>query len=394
MYPLISFKHNYRRLILALFIVTIALVGTALPQTTLCPSPLGCTANNVELRGFNLTITSECDPITHMATARLNATVFLNQNTANCVTVFADVYQGGQFYETKVFHLGTLSKAGDAPALQTVICGYIQWQCGKNMDLKNIMIIWDYCETDCPLYGTPSKPNYSQCNSSVPDFHVVIPGITVRKIVDTGTINCVCSQGTSFPVSISETTIPYSDSHSFDCNPVDWVISPLAYGKNYNVTEFVTPGWNLYTYTVTSSLGAASYTSKVRGAEINLRQNEEVVISFTNRKCPQANAGPNNITCAGDFVIVEGNASCFNSVGWEMAPSCLGILTTPLDGNYSKAKYTPKQTTDGQPLDTLCKLYFNVTGACPGIYSDNMTIYIIEEPNAVIRAWEPEENEP
>ena len=109
-----------------------------------------------------------------------------------------------------------------------------------------------------------------------------------------------------------------------------------------------------------------------------MAEGEQVNVTFTNNKCQNTNAGIDKLVCAGDPVILEGNAYCFASVEWTIDSSCSGTLEWPFESYDNKSKYTAG-------VETSCKLYFNATGACPDEYSDDVTVYVVPQPDAEIK---------
>ncbi|MCR3884874.1 MAG: hypothetical protein NUK54_10945, partial [Methanothrix sp.] len=106
-------------------------------------------------------------------------------------------------------------------------------------------------------------------------------------------------------------------------------------------------------------------------------------------KCQTADAGKDQIVCGGDPVFLEGNASCYDDVAWTNDSSCLGELDWPIDGDsLLNATYTPPYKGE---LSGYCNLTFTATGTGPcADVSDNVTIYVVESPTAVIRVIKPE----
>jgi hypothetical protein len=214
---------------------------------------------------------------------------------------------------------------------------------------------------------------------------VLIPGITVKKVVVTDSINCTCD-GTLFQFNVTNVSNNIDLGTEFYCDGGSYSFAGpnITTGVIYTVTEIVPSGWILDDINCQSSEpGYDCITNEEEAkATTTLREGEEVNITFTDIKCAWADAGPDKITCAGDNVTLWGNASCFSRVNWTMDQSCVvGDLKTPLNGDYNNSEYVPQNplSVDG----VTCKLYFNATGAC-GVYSSNMTVNVVEEPIADI----------
>jgi len=103
-------------------------------------------------------------------------------------------------------------------------------------------------------------------------------------------------------------------------------------------------------------------------------------------KCQTADAGENQIVCGGETVFLEGSATCFDAVTWTN-DSCLGYLDWPItDDSPLNATYTPPLSGE---LSGYCNLTLTAIGRCEDVCS-NVTIHVVETPNAVIQVIEPD----
>jgi uncharacterized repeat protein (TIGR01451 family) len=100
--------------------------------------------------------------------------------------------------------------------------------------------------------------------------------------------------------------------------------------------------------------------------------------------CQTADAGNDTIVCSGVAALLQGNATGYDSVEWNITAGCSGTLVYPIPGNDPpfNATYTP-------PLgESQCNLTFTATGPCANV-TDNATVYVVETPVADIKVIEP-----
>jgi hypothetical protein len=147
----------------------------------------------------------------------------------------------------------------------------------------------------------------------------------------------------------------------------------------YNIIEGTVLGWVLDSITITDPTSDSVSVLADRKAELHISSDETVAVTFMNKKCQTASGGEDQITCMGDYVILVGTAENYDGVYWTLT-SGDGSILTPYDGTLFKAKYTTS-TQDSV-------LTFTATGACDPV-SDDVTVYVVEQPDAEIKVIEP-----
>jgi len=368
-------------LVSALAALLVSMSASAGTYPVCYTDPSDCTSNDVDIQGFVLYVSGDC--IDGYVSADLYAIVDFNAENAYCVYVVYDAYTDEeQIKDDEYVKLGNFLK--NTNDLYEIFVDTLQWPCGSNLYVENIYTGWGK-NSNC-VYQSPGSycsDFYlsSKCKRSDP-MEVIIPGIRVEKVVVTPYNNCSCDE-TEFQFDITG-PVGYNNGNTFDCEGGNYTFAPLVAGSTYTVTEIIPVGWGLTSISCATNLATPPTCSPTtNGRSITLGSGERVTVTFTDSKCQTADAGEDQIVCAGDSVILEGNASCYNTVGWSKDGSCQGVLV-PSGTNILNATYTTPPTGE-----ISCILFFTATGACPDNDIDTMTVNIVEQPDAEIRLVEP-----
>jgi hypothetical protein len=149
-----------------------------------------------------------------------------------------------------------------------------------------------------------------------------------------------------------------------------YIFEDLSF-DTYEISENVEDGWGQ-----THPSSPAYYTVTITD-DHRLEYN----LNFGNARCQEVFAGDDQIVCAGDEVTLEGDANYYDLVGWS-SELCGDHLDYPISGESELiARYYPPVT--GEP-DGLCNFTLCAEGAC-GESCDNVTVYVVDLPNAEIR---------
>ena len=159
----------------------------------------------------------------------------------------------------------------------------------------------------------------------------------------------------------------------------DYVLGVLNVSENWTYTfNFTIPAnpepW--YNNTVTANFTdlCSNYVNKSAWANVSTTV------------CQTADAGNDTIACSGVAALLEGNATGFYEVEWNITAGCneTGLVWPYPEGSDPplNATYTPSAGEDH------CNLTFTVTGPCANV-TDNVTVWVVDTPLADIRVVEP-----
>lgn len=371
-------KDSVRWLSLAFVLVTIGfplLLSASLVDAQTWPycypGNTDCTSDRVKFYGFVLDMSEDC--VDDMATATLYIDVEIDNDVYKFYAVATIHTDDDTIYDKEVFELGDRSKT-DGRVLVPVVT--FQWPCGESLYIQDLYI--GYGNNVGAAYGNCNTYGQSFCDNDIPDQQVLIPGITIAKVVLTPFTNCTCSEGTEFQFSLTGPN-NFDQGTTFYCDGGEFTFTRLEKDKPYVATEIVPGGWILTDISCSSTNYPTppSCNKDVPGAKATItpRDGENVRVEFTDTKCQWADPGDDKIVCAGDTINLEGFASCYNTAGWN-DDSCQGTLIPDM----LTATYTPPLTGE-----SYCKLWFNVTGACEGDYNGSMMVYVVPQPDPVIQ---------
>lgn len=336
------------------------------------PGSTDCTSSRVKFYGFVLNVSEDC--VDDMATATLYIDVEIDNQVYKFYAV-ATIYTDDEvIYDKTVFQLGDRSKTVGRVLIPVVT---FQWPCGESLYVEDLYI--GYGNNNGATYGDCSTYGQSFCNNNIPDQQVLIPGITIAKVVLTPFTNCTCSEGTEFQFNLTGPD-NFDQGTTFYCIDDEFTFTRLKKELPYVATEIVPGGWRLTAISCSTSYPTPPSCVKDltnAKATITLRDGENVRVEFTDTKCQWGSAGDDKVVCADDTIDLEGFASCYNTAGWY-DDLCQGTLVTS-ETDMLNATYTPPLTGE-----SYCILWFNVTGACEDDYNDSMTVYVVPLPNAEI----------
>jgi hypothetical protein len=343
----------------------------------------GCNAKEFTLDYVYLDLTDTCTPGEGMW---IDVIAVLDPHvTRQCFLFAGDLYIG----DPPIYDRTFIYTDDEILSTETEInLGSIYWTCGQSIELINNYYAYKTPGGAGGGCGGPTCDAWqgvSPAKCGHPDDVIVIvphPSINVKKLVsvDNGVTWWDADSPTGPGVFVGENVLfrinvtnnGNVDLYGVTLTDTDFttcaVPSPLNSGTRFTC--------NLGPFPAQSGQHKDTATATVVHGGVTYQDSDDAHYYG----CTLANAGDDKLVCAGDTLPLVGIPdpceTCSVS-GWEKDPTCLGVLETPIEGDYNRAEYTPPETGEAS-----CKLYFNMTGTCCD--SDNMTIYVVPDPEARI----------